>query len=263
LVVPSPLEILQKFTTARIGLGRAGTSLPTQPHLAFQLAHARARDAVHHALDVKALMAALGQRGHDNMALHSGAADRHIYLQRPDQGRRLDDDSCTTLQKSATFGAAPDVVIIIADGLSAVAIEANAIPFLDLLLPKLACNGWSVAPIIIVEQGRVAVGDEVGELLRAHMVVVLIGERPGLSAADSMGIYLTYQPIIGTTDARRNCISNVRHGGMRHEDAADKLFYLIGEARSRKLSGVLLKDLAALPSQHIGEPHRNFLVGGG
>jgi ethanolamine ammonia-lyase small subunit len=243
------LESLRQLTTARIGLGRAGTSQPTQPHLAFQLAHARARDAVHHALDVEALQEALRQRGQDTMALHSGAADRHIYLQRPDQGRRLNADSRAALQECSTaIDSEPDVAIVIADGLSALAIEANGISFLDVLLPKLVRNAWRLAPIIIVEQGRVAVGDEVGELLRTRMVVVLIGERPGLSSPDSMGIYLTYQPTIGTTDARRNCISNVRSGGMHYEEAVDKLFYLMREAQRRQLSGVMLKDLS--PGHH-------------
>jgi ethanolamine ammonia-lyase small subunit len=215
-------------------------------------------------LDIKALQAALEDRGHAALRLHSRAADRHIYLQRPDQGRRLDDDSRQALQAhAAERRSAPDVAFVIADGLSALAIEANAIPLLDAMLPKLAEESWHVAPIAIVEQGRVAVGDEVAELLHAQMVVILIGERPGLSAADSMGIYLTYQPKIGTSDARRNCISNVRPGGMGYADATDKLFYLMGEARSRKLSGVMLKDLVALPDQDLIEPGRNFLLGEG
>ena len=262
LVVPSSLLSLRKFTAARIALGRAGTSLPTRAHLDFQLAHARARDAVHQVLDVAGLQAALKYRGHDSMTLHSGAADRHIYLQRPDQGRCLDEDSRRELEaRGAPIGSDPDVAFVIADGLSALAIDDNAISLLDLILPMLADDGWLVAPIAIVAQGRVAVGDEVGELLRARMVVILIGERPGLSSPDSMGIYLTYEPRVGTNDARRNCISNVRRGGMRHEDAADKLWYLMNEARSRKLSGVMLKDLAALPNQEAEKPGGNLLVG--
>jgi ethanolamine ammonia-lyase small subunit len=260
--VPSALKHLHKFTSARIGLGRAGTSLPTAPHLEFQLAHARARDAVHHVLDVRALQGALGQRGLENIALHSAAADRPCYLQRPDLGRRLAATSQEALRACTTInGSDPDIAFVIADGLSALAIEGNAIPFLDMLLPKLAEPEWRVAPIVVVEQGRVAVGDEVGELLRAQIVVILIGERPGLSAADSMGIYLTYQPAVGITDACRNCISNVRPGGTGYQVAADKLFYLLSESRRRRLSGVMLKELAALPNQDVAVPSRNFLLG--
>ena len=253
--VANPWQALRRFTRARIALGRAGTSLPTQPHLEFQLAHARARDAVHHPLAVEPLRKALEQRGREVIALRSAAGDRLIYLQRPDQGRRLDRDSRRRLEERGSKGGF-DAAFVIADGLSAFAIEENAVPFLDAVLAKL--EGWRIAPLAIVEQGRVAVGDEVGEVLGAAMVAILIGERPGLSSPDSMGIYLTYHPRVGTTDAQRNCISNIRREGMSYELAAHKLHYLMSEARRRKLTGVKLKDESEAPREiAVG---RNFLI---
>jgi ethanolamine ammonia-lyase small subunit len=244
--IANPWQGLRKFTQARIALGRAGISLPTERHLEFQLAHARARDAVHRGLAVEPLKASLEQRGLEIFALHSAAGDRSIYLQRPDQGRRLERDSRAALEERArrskeTFDAA----FVIADGLSALAIEENALPFLDAVLA--AFREWRLAPVVIVDQGRVAVGDEIGQILRAEMVAILIGERPGLSSPDSMGVYLTYAPRVGTTDAQRNCISNIRREGLSHELAARKLHYLMSEARRRKLTGVQLKDEAEAP----------------
>jgi ethanolamine ammonia-lyase small subunit len=260
-VISNPWQKLREFTQARIALGRSGVSLPTQPHLEFQFAHARARDAVHHRLEVKPLQEALAQRGHEWILLHSAADDRYIYLQRPDQGRRLDAESRQHLQERASHGGGPyDVVFVIADGLSAFAIQENVVPFLDVMLPKLFEEGWRVAPFVIVEQARVAVGDEVGEILGAGMVAILIGERPGLSSPDSMGIYLTYGPRVGATDAQRNCISNVRREGMSYELAAHKLFYLMSEARRRKLSGVMLKDEAEALPQLTSSTAQNFLI---
>jgi len=248
---------LRRFTRARIALGRAGTSLPTERHLEFQLAHAQARDAVHHALAVEPLKAALAERGLEVVALHSAAGDRPIYLQRPEQGRRLERDSRAALQELARRSKASfDAAFVIADGLSARAIEENAVPFLDAALP--AFKEWRLAPVVIVEQGRVAVGDEIGEILGAEMVAILIGERPGLSSPDSMGIYLTYAPRVGTTDAQRNCISNIRREGLSAELAAKKLHYLMSEARRRKLTGVALKDESEVPKQITAE--RNFLT---
>jgi ethanolamine ammonia-lyase small subunit len=260
LVVVNPWQKLRQFTEARIALGRAGTSLPTQPHLEFQFAHARARDAVHHQLEIEPLRAALTQRGHEVIVLHSAAGDRQIYLQRPDQGRRLDAGSRRIVEERAEGHQDEyDVVFVIADGLSAFAIRENVVPLLDVVLPRLADEGWRVAPLVVVEQGRVAVGDEVGELLGAQMVAIVIGERPGLSSPDSMGIYLTYQPRVGTTDAYRNCISNVRRAGMSYELAAHKLVYLMNEARRRKVTGVSLKDEAEA-LQRLAAPGSNFLT---
>jgi ethanolamine ammonia-lyase small subunit len=233
-VIDNPWQALRRFTAARIALGRAGVSLPTDAHLAFQLAHAQARDAVHLALDVDQLQQALGQ---PCLRLHSAASDRTIFLQRPDLGRRLDDLSRALLQPHPA-----DLAFVVVDGLSAPAIMQHAAPFLQLMLQRAAQQGWSVAPPCIVEQGRVAIGDEIGALLGASAVVVLIGERPGLSAPDSMGLYLTWQPRVGLTDASRNCISNVRPAGLPCAAAVDKLQYLLIEAFRRCLSGVALKD---------------------
>jgi ethanolamine ammonia-lyase small subunit len=255
--VANPWQALRRFTRARIALGRAGTSLPTGPHLEFQLAHARARDAVHHPLAIEPLRAALEQRGREVIALRSAAGDRLIYLQRPDQGRRLERDSRRRLEERAGQSKGGfDAAFVIADGLSALAIEENAVPFLDAVLGKL--EGWRIAPLAIVEQGRVAVGDEVGEVLGAAMVAILIGERPGLSSPDSMGIYLTYNPGVGTTDAQRNCISNIRREGLSCGLAAHKLHYLMSEARRRKLTGVKLKDESE--ARRAIAAGKNFLI---
>jgi ethanolamine ammonia-lyase small subunit len=251
-VIGNPWHTLRQFTAARIALGRAGVSQPTAPQLEFQLAHARARDAVHLEMDAEALArsfaAGLPQALLPALLLHSAAESRGIYLQRPDLGRRLDAASRAAVQalsgpEQGEHPARPwDLAFVIADGLSALAIEQNALPFMQVLMRRLSVESWRIAPLSIVRQGRVAVGDEVGELLGAQAVVVLIGERPGLSSPDSMGLYLTWQPRIGLTDASRNCISNVRPAGMTYEEAAHKLHYLLSEARRRGLSGVGLKD---------------------
>lgn len=233
-----PWTRLRALTAARIGIGRAGGSVPTAPLLAFQLAHARARDAVHRPLDREALAAALRAGGWDPLAVHSAAPDRATYIRRPDLGRILDDASRTTLERTA---AAPcDVVFAIADGLSALAVERHAVALLDALRPAL--GGWRAGPVCVVGQGRVAIGDEIGALLRARLVVVLIGERPGLSSSDSLGLYLTWDPRPGRTNAERNCISNVRPEGLGYEPAARKLALLMNEARRLGLTGVALKD---------------------
>lgn len=280
-VTANPWQQLRQFTKARIALGRAGMSLPTGPHLEFQFAHAQARDAVHLPFDGQALQQQLTEKGYEVIRLHSAAADRHIYLQRPDLGRRLDRDSRhhmeakapadyeATLLKTAPPSSlsakephAYDVALVIADGLSALAVHQNAAPFLEVMAAKLQQEGWRIAPVVLVEQGRVAIGDEIGELLRAAMVVVLIGERPGLSSPDSLGIYFTYRPRTGLTDADRNCISNVRREGLSFAVAAHKLFYLMSEARRRKLSGVGLKDEAGVPERTLKQPDaaNNFLL---
>lgn len=261
---------LRQLTAARIALGRSGISQPTSPQLAFQLAHARARDAVHLALDPVALGEALhAASGLPFVSVHSAAADRHVYLQRPDLGRRLDDASRDRLAATATAAVpapapagAPryDLAVVVADGLSALAIEQNAAPFIHALLARLSDEQWRLAPLTIVQQGRVAIGDEVGHLLGAQAVVMLIGERPGLSSPDSMGLYLTWAPRPGLTDASRNCISNVRPDGLTYDAAAFKLHYLLSEARRRQLSGVALKDETASDSANLEAPRRNFLL---
>jgi len=240
IVISNPWQALRRYTGARIALGRSGVSQPTAAQLAFQLAHAQARDAVHRALEVAPLQQALEEELQlTNIALHSAAESRQVYLQRPDLGRRLRPSSRTALEEQ---GSGSDLAIVLTDGLSALAIEQNALPFLQALMPRIAGEGWTLAPLAIVEQGRVAVGDEVGQLLGARAVLVLIGERPGLSSPDSMGLYLTWAPRVGLTDERRNCISNVRPAGLGHEEAAARAYYLLAEAFRRELSGVALKD---------------------
>lgn len=249
IVATDAWQKLRQYTPARIALGHTGTSLPTAPHLEFQLAHARARNAVHHALDVPALQSALKARGREVIVLHSAAESRPVYLQRPDKGRRLDAQSRAALETRELHAPPYDVAFVIGDGLSALAIEANAAAFLDVMLPALDAGGWRVAPLVIVKQARVAVGDEVAEILGAKAVVMLIGERPGLSSPDSLGIYMTFAPRVGLTDEARNCISNVRDEGLSYERAAHKLLYLMTEAKKRGMSGVNLKDEADdLPS---------------
>ena len=261
LVVDNPWAALRRFTAARIALGRTGVSQPTAPQLAFQLAHAQARDAVHQALDVAPLLAGLAKLcGQPALSLHSAAASRDIYLQRPDLGRRLDDASRETLQQQARADDGFDLAVVVADGLSALAIEQNVLPFLACLAARLAPESWTLAPPAVVLQGRVAVGDEVGQLLGAKAAVVLVGERPGLSAPDSMGLYLTWGPRVGLTDAARNCISNVRPEGLSYFDAAYKLHMLLRESRRRQLSGVDLKDETVDALEPGSGAMRNFLL---
>jgi ethanolamine ammonia-lyase small subunit len=234
---------LRDFTAARIALGRVGSSIPLKESLEFKLAHAHARDAVYSALDIDSLLADLEIFDLPVLHLQSQAANRHKYLKRPDYGRQLSEDSLLLLNDYKTES---DVAIVIADGLSAVAVNENSFKLLKLLVPNLIASKLTIAPICLVEQGRVAVGDDIAHTLNARFSVVLIGERPGLSAADSMGAYLTYNPRPGLTDESRNCISNIRRQGLTHKSAADKIFYLINEAFKRKLSGVKLKDNAGL-----------------
>jgi ethanolamine ammonia-lyase small subunit len=230
---------LADFTPARVELGRAGGSLLTRALLDFQLAHAKARDAVHLPLAVNSLVLELKQKGFSPITLESAARDRGEYLKRPDLGRRLSADS---RERLAAVGSELDAVFVIADGLSALAVHRHAVPLLELLLRDL---DWRAMPVAIVEQGRVAIGDEIGELLGARMAVVLIGERPGLSSPDSLGVYLTWQPRPGRTDAERNCVSNIRAEGLSYAGAAHKILFLMNESRRLKLSGVRLKENAA------------------
>lgn len=250
-VVFNPWQSLRSLTQARIALGRAGVSVPTSAQLDFQLAHARARDAVHRPLDPAAL-------GPGYLIAHSACSDRATYLQRPDLGRSLDQASRTLLQAAAP--AACDLALVVADGLSALAIEQNVPPFMDALLPRLAQDGWTLGPMVVVQQGRVAIGDEIGAVLNARVVVVLIGERPGLSSPDSMGLYMTWGPRAGLTDASRNCISNVRPAGLGYAEAAHKLHYLLDQARTRGLSGVALKDETDGANAVLAAGTANFLL---
>ena len=260
----NPWLELRRLTPARIALGRTGTSMPTRAQLDFQYAHAQARDAVHLPFDHKALSSQLAERGRESILLHSAAIDRNSYLQRPDLGRKLSDDSAHILRDYASaHPGGVDLAIVVADGLSALAVHRHTLPFLARLEEQMGAENWSMAPVILVEQGRVAVADEVGELLGAKMTVILIGERPGLSSPDSLGLYFTYNPKVGLTDAYRNCISNVRLEGLSYGMAAHRLLYLMREACRRQLSGVNLKDEAqvqTLESDIDADIKGNFLL---
>jgi ethanolamine ammonia-lyase small subunit len=235
-----PWADLRRFTAARIGLQRSGASLATAPLLEFRLAHARARDAVHAPLDTERLGAELAPLGLPVLAAASAVRDRAQYLMRPDLGRQLAPDSTSLLESHADSGH--DVALVVSDGLSAHAVARHAPPLLAALLPRLRAADWRIAPLTIVRQGRVAIGDAAAQRLHARAVVILIGERPGLSAPDSMGAYLTWQPGPATTDANRNCISNIRPAGIDPPVAALKIMQLLRAMRARQLSGVALKD---------------------
>jgi ethanolamine ammonia-lyase small subunit len=235
-----PWAELRKHTPARITLGRAGASLPTAEWLAFTADHAEARDAVYSELDVSALIGALSALGLPLLSLRSRALDRQCYLTRPDLGRRLDEASVETVAQAAT--AAVDVAIIVADGLSALAVQRHAASVLSHLVPRLRHDGISLGPIGVVAQARVAIEDEIGALLKARVAVILIGERPGLGSVDSLGAYLVHGPAIGNTDAQRNCVSNIRPGHLEPAAAAEAVGWLIEQALARRISGVMLKD---------------------
>jgi len=230
---------LRRFTPARIALGRAGHSQTTETVLAFGLAHAQARDAVHEPLALAAICQALDAAGLAWLSVHSAAADRQHYLRRPDLGRRLDDVGRAALAQART-DPGPDVVFVIADGLSAIAAQRHALPVLEAVRGLLP--GWRIGPVVVAEQARVALGDEIGAEMGTHQVVMLIGERPGLSSPDSLGIYLTHAPRLGRTDAERNCISNVRPEGLSYTQAAARLAFLLRGALALGRSGVDLKD---------------------
>ncbi len=237
-----PWADLRGHTPARIALGRTGTSLPTAELLRFSAAHAQARDAVQVPLDAAALAADLQSQGWIVRQVHSRAPSRETYLRRPDWGRRLDAASAADLQ---TATADPvDLAIVLGDGLSAVAVQRHAAALLAALRPMLA-PGLRLAPLVIALQARVALADEVGILLQARMVLMLLGERPGLSSPDSLGAYLTHQPKIGCSDAQRNCVSNIRPDGLAPIAAAQRLAWLLHEALRRRLTGVALKDDSA------------------
>jgi ethanolamine ammonia-lyase small subunit len=228
-------EALRSYTPARIALRSTGVSLATGPLLDFQLAHARARDAVHASIDVRMLCDEVRRSGMPAMALESQAPDRATYLRRPDLGRALSPDSAALLKPGEY-----DVVFVIADGLSALAVERHALRLMGAILPLI--SGWRVAPVCVVTQGRVAVGDAIGEALRAPLAVVLIGERPGLSSPDSLGVYITWEPRRGRKDAERNCISNIREEGLSYAAAAGRLHYYLQESSRLHMTGLGLKD---------------------
>jgi ethanolamine ammonia-lyase small subunit len=230
---------LRRFTPARIALGRTGDSLPTQALLDFGVAHAAARDAVHRALDETLLRSQLAGTTNATITVHSAAGDRTVYLRRPDLGRTLAEAS-RTLLADHRLANSPDLVVVVADGLSAFAPERHAVLLIEQILPLI--SDITVAPIVIAQQARVALGDEIGEIWGARFVAMLIGERPGLSSPDSLGVYLTYRPRRGVSDAERNCISNIRPEGLGYAMAARKFEYLLRAAQKLGATGVHLKD---------------------
>ena len=244
-------DVLRRYTRARVGLGQAGPAVPTREQLIFQLDHALARDAVHARLDVSALLQGLRQRKLKCIALRSAVSggsvqdERQIYLRRPDLGRSLHADSAEALRQLAE-NKKPDVVFVIADGLSSLAAERHALALLDALMGELDGNKWNIGPVCVVSQGRVAIGDEIGHLLSAKLVVMMIGERPGLSSPDSLGVYLTWAPRMGRSDAERNCISNIRADGLSYEDVARRIVFYMNGARHIQCTGVALKENSAL-----------------
>jgi len=240
---PAPLEHpLRRYTPARVGLERAGSAIAIRDQLRFQLDHARTRDAVHNAVDLVSLLASLRDRNLEALTLDtavSPAGPRSQYLRRPDLGRKLSPASAAQLRQHPGTSA-PDAVIIIADGLSALAIDRHALLLLDALIPHLA--GWQLAPVCVVRNARVAIGDEIGHILHAQLSILLIGERPGLSAPDSLGVYLTWQPRPGRTDAERNCISNIRLEGLGYDEAAARIALYLNAARKQQGTGFALKQ---------------------
>src|ERR1700722_8873254 len=235
-----PLRDLRSLTPARVGLGRAGVSMPTKALLEFTLDHARARDAVHAAFDVSAIMRGLKDLGVEACDVASCARDRKDYLRRPDLGRMLDPASQRLLTDQT--GGSRQLVIVIGDWLSPAAVNAHAIEGLRSLVPRLAADGIEIGHAVVASGARVALGDEIGAILGARMIVMLIGERPGLSAPDSLGAYLTFAPQIGLTDEKRNCVSNIHGSGLGYDEAGFRIAWLIREGLARGASGVALKD---------------------
>ena len=231
---------LRGLTPARVGLGRAGASMPTKALLDFTLDHARARDAVHAAFDVSAIISGLNHLGLEAFGVCSRARDRKEYLGRPDLGRTLDQASQHLLAKCN--GGSCRLAIVIGDGLSPAAVNAHAIQVIRSLVPQLAGDGIEIGRAVVARGTRVALGDEIGAILGARMVVMLIGERPGLSAPDSLGAYLTFAPRPGRTDAERNCVSNIHGSGLGYDEAAFRIAWLIREGLAREITGVALKD---------------------
>jgi ethanolamine ammonia-lyase small subunit len=244
--VPSSRSLgdLRELTPARVGLGRAGASLPTTALLAFTLDHARARDAVHAVFDVPAVTAGLRELGLEACDVRSRARSRKEYLGRPDLGRKLDQASLHLL--ASHHSGSCQLVIVIGDGLSPSAVNAHAVQLIRSLIPRLAVDGIEIGQAVIASGARVALGDEIGAVLGARMIVMLIGERPGLSAPDSLGAYLTFAPKAGLTDAMRNCVSNIHAAGLGYDEAASRIAWLVREGLARGITGVALKDESAV-----------------
>jgi ethanolamine ammonia-lyase small subunit len=260
-VINNSWRKLRRYTDARIGLGRTGISQTTDAHLQFQLDHANARDAVHISLNAELITTSLFTVGLSSILLNSQAENRTVYLQRPDFGRKLNEESVErikTIKHQQTNNA--EAVIVIADGLSSTAVQRHAVKLADTINKALLEQKVTVSPICIVGQGRVAIGDEIGELFNAKIMIMIIGERPGLSAPDSLGIYYTYNPIKGLTDANRNCISNIRPAGISIDGATAKLIWLINESLKKGVSGVNLKDQSDVLKSEINTNKTNFLL---
>ena len=234
-----PWVQLKELTTARIALGRSGGSLPTHEWLDFKLSHARARDAIHCVFDSVQVEKELHAFGLNTVVVDSNACNRMTYLQRPDLGRMLSTDSKPVLRD---IRGQYDLVVIVSDGLSALAVHTQVPSLLAILMPMLDQQQWTSGPVVIARYGRVALQDEIGKIVGAKIALILIGERPGLGSPDSLSAYLVYNPKPGNTDGNRNCISNIRPNGLDHQNAADTIYYLLKEARARKISGVSLKD---------------------
>jgi len=239
VVIPDPWQSLQAFTEARIALGRAGSSLPLAESLKFKLAHARARDAVRLPADLAGLAGQLEAAGHQVLLLESSAGERAEYLTRPDKGRQPSAESLSLLEQQPKGF---DICLIVCDGLSAPAIAENALAVVTGFLELLRRTPLSAAPVCLVKNGRVAIGDRIAHLLGCRLAVVLVGERPGLSSPNSLGAYITLHPAPGTTDESRNCVSNIRKGGMSGNDAVRKIAYLVESAMRLGRTGVALKD---------------------
>ncbi len=254
-----PWANLKQFTDARIGLGRSGSAMPTHEVLDFALSHAMARDAVTTPIDWAPIETGLADLGLPTLRIGSAARDRSEYLRRPDLGRKLSDHSREALVRASEIEAErPDLVVVVGDGLSSMAVAANTVAYMTALLPHVIKSGWRLSPVLLAGDARVALGDEVGEILGGKAVLVLIGERPGLSSPDSLGIYLTLSPRVGIKDADRNCISNIRQRGLSYEEGAFKTAWLLREAFRRGLTGVGLKD----ESQFVIEGHNGHeLIG--
>ena len=259
-ITQDPWLSLKQFTPARIALGRAGMSLPTRACLDFQLAHALARDAVNIPLNFAELEQGLNLQGYQTLILQTQAENQSVYLQRPDLGRLLSTSAMACLQRHTT-PISLDAVVVVADGLSSTAIEHHAVPFLSLLLPELQQKDYRLPPVCLIKHGRVAVGDAIAEYYAARLCIILIGERPGLSSPDSMGIYFTYQARSGvSTDAERNCISNIHNNGLSYAQALKKLLFLVNEAEKLQLSGVNLKDQTTDTEPNNQIKQDNFLL---
>jgi ethanolamine ammonia-lyase small subunit len=239
---------LRDLTPARVGLGRAGASMPTKALLEFTLDHARARDAVHAAFDGSAIISGLNALGLAAFDVSSRACDRKEYLRRPDLGRMLDQASQQLL--ASRTGGSCRLVVVVGDGLSPTAVHAHAIELVRSLVPRLAVDGIEIGQAVVATGARVALGDAIGAILGARMIVMLIGERPGLSAPDSLGAYLTFAPRPGLTDAERNCVSNIHGAGLGYDEAAFKIAWLIRAGLAREVTGVALKDESGERTAH-------------